>query len=151
MDQTLMRMMELDYNGYYCSQILMIMVLDAQGKSNPDLISALGGLAHGSGFRGGYCGALTGGACLLALFAGKGNDDEYEDERLKYMTTDLEGWFEKTMGSRYGGITCEAIVGDRTEIRQRCGEVVAETYHKVLEILTASGYDIAEGRPGREG
>lgn len=150
MDQTLMRMMELDYNGYYCSQILMIMVQDAQGKSNPDLISAMGGLAHGSGFSGGYCGTLTGAACLLSLYAGKGSDDEYEDDRLKFMIKDLEGWFEKTFGNRYGGVTCEAIVGDRTEIRQRCGEVVAETYNKVLEILTASGYDIAGGRPGRE-
>jgi len=151
MDQTLIRMMQLDYNGYYCSQILMIMVLEAMGKSNPDLISSLGGLAHGSGIRGGYCGCLTGAACLLSMFAGKGSDDEYEDERLKYMIKDLEGWFEKTFGSRYGDITCEAIVGDRTEIRQRCGRIVAETYHKLLEILTASGYDIAEGRPGREG
>ena len=151
MDQTLMRMMQLDYNGYNCSQILMIMVLEAQGKSNPGLISALGGLGHGSGFSGGYCGALTGAACLLALFAGKGSDDEYEDDRLKYMTKDLEGWFEKTFGSRYSDVTCEAIVGDRTEIRQRCSGVVAETYHKVLEILTVSGYDIVEGRSGREG
>lgn len=150
MDQTLMRMLELDYNGYYCSQILMIMALEAQGKSNQDLISALGGLAHGSGFHDGFCGALTGAACLLALFAGKGNDDEYEDERLKHMTRDLEGWFEKEIGSRYGGVSCESIVGDRTEIRQRCGEVVAQTYHKVFEILTAAGYDLAEGRPGRE-
>ena len=150
MTQTLMRMMQLDYNGYYCSQILMTMVLDAQGKSNPDLISALGGLAHGSGFNGGFCGCLTGAACLMAMYAGKGNDAEYEDDRLKYMTKDLEGWFEKTFGKRYGDITCEAIVGDRTEIRQRCGEIVAETYQKTLEILMASGYDITEGRPGRD-
>ncbi|ABK99162.1 DVU_1555 family C-GCAxxG-C-C protein [Pelobacter propionicus] len=150
MDQTLMRMLELDYNGYYCSQILMIMVLEAQGKQNPDLISALGGLANGSGFSGGFCGCLTGAACLLALFAGKGSDDEYEDERLMHMTRDLEGWFEKTFGSRFGGVTCQAIVGDRSEVRQRCGSVVAETYHKVLEILAASGYDITAGRPGRE-
>jgi len=110
----------------------------------------LGGLANGSGFSCGFCGCLTGAACLLALFAGKGSDDEYEDERLKYMTRDLEGWFEKAFGSRYGGVTCQAIVGDRTEVRQRCSEVVAETYHKVLEILAASGYDVVEGRPGRE-
>lgn len=150
MDPTMMRMLELDYNGYYCSQILMIMVLEAQGRRNPDLVSAMGGLANGSGFTGGFCGCLTGAACLLALFAGKGSDEEYEDERLKYMTRDLEGWFETTIGGCYGGVTCEAIVGDRTEIRQRCGAVLAATYHKVLEILTASGYDMAAGRPGRE-
>lgn len=150
MDQTLMRMLELDYNGYYCSQILMIMVLESQGKSNPELISALGGLAHGSGFSGGHCGCLTGAACLLAMSAGKGSDDEYEDDRLKYMMKDLEGWFENTFGKRFGGVTCEAIVGDRTEVRQRCCEVVAGTYQKVLKILIASGYDLTEGKPLRE-
>lgn len=142
MDQTMLRMMELAYNGYYCSQILLLLALETQEKSNPDLIRAMGGLAHGSGFAGGICGTLTGAACLLGLYAGKGTDDEYEDERLKYMLKDLGDWFEQTIGNRYGGITCEAIVGDRTEIHQRCGTIVAETYAKVMELLDASGYDV---------
>ncbi|ABQ25208.1 DVU_1555 family C-GCAxxG-C-C protein [Geotalea uraniireducens] len=147
MDQTLlMRMMELSYNGYYCSQILVILALEAQGKSNPDLIRAMGGLANGCGFAGGPCGTLTGAACLLSLYAGKGTDEEYEDERLKYMLQDLGEWFSQTYGSRYGDVTCESIVGDRTEIRQRCGAIVAETYAKVMELLTASGYDVTAGK-----
>ncbi len=48
-----------------------------------------------------------------------------------------------TYGNRYGGTTCEAIIGDRTEMRQRCGAIVAETYAKVIELLIAGGYDIA--------
>jgi hypothetical protein len=146
MDQTMLRMMELDYNGYYCSQILLILALEAQGKSDPDLVRAMGGLAHGSGFTDGICGTLSGAACLLALYAGKGADREFEDENLKYMLKDLYEWFEQTFGRRYGDITCEAIVGDRTEIRQRCAEVVAKTYGKVLELLSAGGYDITIGR-----
>ena len=142
MDQTQLRMMELSYHGYYCSQILMLLALETQGKENPDLIRAMGGLAHGSGYAGGICGTLTGAACLLGLYAGKGTDDEYEDERLKYMLKDLGDWFEQTIGNRYGGIACEVIVGDRTEIRQRCGMIVAETYAKVMELLDASGYDV---------
>ena len=120
----------------------MLLALETQGKENPDLIRAMGGLAHGSSFAGGICGTLTGAACLLGLYAGKGTDDEYEDERLKYMLKDLGDWFEQTIGSRYGGISCEVIVGDRTEIRQRCGTIVAETYAKVMELLAASGYDV---------
>ena len=142
MDEITLRMMELSYQGYYCSQILMLMALDTQGKSDPDLVRAMGGLAHGCGFEGGVCGTLTGAACLLGLFAGKGTDDEYEDERLKYMLKDLGDWFGQTIGNRYGGISCEVIVGDRTEMRQRCGAIVAETYAKCMELLHASGYDV---------
>jgi C_GCAxxG_C_C family probable redox protein len=146
MNQTMLRMMELDYKGYYCSQIMLILALEAQGKSNPDLIRAMGGLAHGSGFDDGICGTLTGAACLLGLYAGKGDDEEYEDEQLKYMLKDLGAWFEQTFGRRYGDITCETIVGDRTEMRQRCAAIVEETYTKVVELLNASGYDISIGR-----
>ncbi len=146
MDSTLLRIMELDYQGYYCSQVLLILALESQGKSNPDLVRAMGGLAHGSGFTNGFCGTLTGAACFLGLYAGKGSDDEYEDENLKHMLKDLGDWFENTFGRRYGDVTCEAIVGDRSEIRQRCGEVVAQTYVKVLELLNASGYDVSMGR-----
>ena len=146
MDQTMLRMMELSYNGYYCSQILLMLGLEAQGKSNPDLIRAMGGLANGCGFAGGLCGTLTGAACLLSLYAGKGLDDEYQDENLTYMLRDLGAWFTQTYGSRYGDVTCEAIVGDRTEMRQRCGAIVAETYAKVMELLVAGGYDVTAGK-----
>lgn len=146
MDQTMLRMMELSYNGYYCSQILLLLALEAQGKSNPDLIRAMGGLANGYGSEEGVCGTLTGAACLLALYAGKGTDDEYEDENLKFMLQDLREWFLQAVGSRHGGITCGTIVGDRSEVRQRCGAVVAETWAKVVDLLQASGYDIASGR-----
>jgi hypothetical protein len=146
MDATTLRMMELNYNGYYCSQILLQLALEAQGKSNRDLIRAMGGLANGCGFSGGPCGTLTGAACLLSLYAGKGSDDECQDDALTYMLNDLGEWFSGTYGSRYGGITCEQIVGDRTEMRQRCGAIVSETYAKVMELLIAGGYDVATGK-----
>jgi hypothetical protein len=146
MDQTMLRMMELDYKGYHCSQIMLILALEAQGKSNSDLVRAMGGLAHGSEFDRGTCGTLTGAACFLGLYAGKGSDDEYEDENLKYMLKDLGNWFAQTFGRCYGDVTCEAIVGDRTKMRQRCAVVVEETYAKVTELLIAGGYDISIGR-----
>lgn len=145
MYQTMLRMMELDYNGFYCSQILLILALEAQGKSDPDLVRSMGGLAHGSGFDNGTCGTLTGAACLLGLYAGKGTDDEHEDDNLKHMLMDLGEWFELTFGRRYGDVTCEAIAGDRTEMRQRCAEVVSATWSKVVDLLSAGGYDISIG------
>ena len=146
MDQTMLRMMELTYNGYYCSQIMLILGLEAQEKSNPALVRAMGGLANGCGFASGPCGTLTGAACLLSLYAGKGTDDEYQDEVLTYMLRDLGEWFTQTYGSRYGDTTCETIIGDRTEMHQRCGAIVAETYAKTMELLIAGGYDVATGK-----
>ena len=63
----LLRMLELAGQGFHCSQILLFLGLEAQGKRNPDLIRAMSGLAGGVGFSGDICGALTGGACLLGL------------------------------------------------------------------------------------
>ena len=146
MDHIQLRMMELSYHGYYCSQILLLLGLEAQGKSNPDLIRTMGGLANGCGFSNGPCGTLTGAACLLSLYAGKGTDNEHEDEGLTYLLRDLGAWFTQKYGNQYGGITCESIVGDRTEIRQRCGAIVAETYAKVMELLIAGGYDVTAGK-----
>ena len=146
MDQTTMRMMELSYHGYYCSQIMLLLALEAQGKSDPDLVRAMGGLANGCGHPNGTCGVLTGAACLLSLYGGKGTDDEHEDEVLRFMLSELQMWFEKQVGGRYGGTTCGAIVGDRTEIRQRCGMILAETYSYAVQVLTANGYDISRGR-----
>jgi len=146
MDQTMLRMMELSYKGYYCSQILVLLALEAQGKENPDLIRAMGGLANGCGSEDGTCGAMTGGACLLGLYAGKGTDDEYEDEILRFLVNDLTVWFEQTVGARHGGITCGVIVGDRTEMWQRCGAIVAETHGYAMQLLISSGYDVTTGK-----
>ena len=58
----LLRMLKLASQGFHCSQILILMGLDAQGKQNADLVRAMEGLAGGVGFCGDICGALTGGA-----------------------------------------------------------------------------------------
>jgi hypothetical protein len=73
MDAYKIRMLQLAKKGYYCSQILVIMGLEARGESNPDLVRTVGGLARGCGEGSCTCGALTGGCCLLSLFAGRGS------------------------------------------------------------------------------
>ncbi|WMT83604.1 C-GCAxxG-C-C family protein [Terrisporobacter mayombei] len=52
----------------------MKIILDLEGKENPDLIRAMGGLIGGLGFNQKICGALTGGVCILGYFASKGED-----------------------------------------------------------------------------
>ena len=103
------------------------MGLEAQGKQNADLVRAMEGLAGGVGFCGDICGALTGGACLLALYAGRGLPDEGEDSRLNLMIADLAEWFSQdfrhaTTGftaGRFWMITQETSLRDVLELLQR--------------------------------
>jgi C_GCAxxG_C_C family probable redox protein len=144
-DEMMFRMMDLKHKGYYCSQIMMLLALDYQDKSNPDLIRSMAGLAFGVGV-GEICGALTGGACILSLYSGKGTDDEDENFRLMGMLQELGEWFQETYGSMYGGINCDIITEDGSLRNERCGPLVAGTYNKVIEILVANEFDPGEGR-----
>ena len=87
------RMRELKQQGFFCSQILMIMGLELQGKTNPDMVGSMHALAGGLGFAGELCGALTGGASLLGLYAGKREPQDEDDPRLMFMNQDLVKWF----------------------------------------------------------
>jgi len=66
-----MWLLELGAKGYSCAQMLVIGALRLMGRENPDLVRAVAGLAQGVGC-GELCGALSGGACLLSLYTGKG-------------------------------------------------------------------------------
>ena len=138
------RMRELKQQGFFCSQILMILGMELQGKENPELIRAMNGLAGGLGFTGETCGALTGGACLLGLYAGKGTPTEEENLRLNFMIEDLVKWFKAGYGQEYGGIRCEEILGGKMQLQAtRCPTMVAGTLQKVKELLVENGFDLA--------
>jgi C_GCAxxG_C_C family probable redox protein len=145
MSDDFFRMFELARQGFYCSQILLMLGLEAQGKSDPDLIRAMTGLAGGIGFSGKTCGALSGGACLLGLYAGRGATEEQEHDHFKLMVDELVEWFSGEIGSGYGGINCAEIMGEDLQHRavaSKCGGIVAATYGKVKEILAGNGIDL---------
>jgi len=144
MNETLIRLMALGGKGYTCSQILIIMALEARGEKNEGLVRAMSGLSHGCGNNRGTCGALTGGVCILGLYAGKGADEETASEMLPAMTQDLSDWFGEWV-DEYDGITCDAIAGEAgpDASRQTCGALVAETFIKTMEILMSNGFDPA--------
>ncbi len=145
----LVRMLELAGQGFHCSQILLFLGLDAQGKQNSDLIRAMAGLAGGVGFCGDICGALTGGVCLLALFAGRGTPDEEEDPRLNVMINELVEWFTQEFSECYGGIHCREILADDPRNQtSRCPQLVTRTYEKVKALLLENEFDLTEGRNG---
>jgi C_GCAxxG_C_C family probable redox protein len=142
MDDTDVRMMELSLQGFGCSQILALMALEGQGKTNPDLVRAMTGLLGGM-FRGKACGALTGGCCVLGLFAGNGDESEIADSRLEPMMTAFTEWFDAEVGERYGGIDCDAILAEDPALRRtRCPEIVRQAFRKLVEILEDNDYHL---------
>ncbi|MDR3557546.1 MAG: C-GCAxxG-C-C family protein [Syntrophobacteraceae bacterium] len=146
MTDEMIRMIQLAQQGFHCSQILIVMGLDAQGKENPDLVRAMSGLAGGLGFSGEVCGVLTGGACLLGLYAGKGTADQEEDERLNLMINELVEWFSAQYGQLYGGIRCDNILeGDPAARTTRCPGMVLGTYDQVKALLLKHGFDLSGG------
>jgi hypothetical protein len=143
LNDVMIRMLQLSQKGYGCSQILIRLFLEARGEDNPALVRSMAGLAYGCGGGRASCGTLTGGCCALALYAGKGQDDEEASDRLMLMLQELSDWFWEHVGGLHGGIACETIVGEDgpAAARQRCGVIVADTYAKVLEILAGNGFD----------
>ena len=104
----------------------------------------MSGLAGGLGFSGDVCGALTGGACLLGLYAGRGAPDEEEDPRLNLMIADLVDWFSGEYSEMYGGIQCRVILDDDPGNRKvRCPTLVFGVYEKVKSLLVENGFDLA--------
>jgi hypothetical protein len=142
----MIRVMRLSGQGLYCSQILMALALETGGNANPDLVRSLAGLAFGCGLGQGTCGVLSGAACVLALYAGKGGPEEDESPALMPMLEELNDWFRAEAGGQGGEMTCEAIIGPEApkSPQQKCGVLVAGAFAKVMEILAANGFDPTE-------
>ena len=130
MHPLMMDLLPLVRQGYCCSQLLVQLLVQAQGREVPDLVRALHGLCHGIGQSGGPCGLLTGGACMLAP-----------------LLNDYASWFyERT--AAYGGHSCEQValgLGARTAAGAEpdpvaCGELLAECWEKILELI--QNYDL---------
>jgi hypothetical protein len=143
MSDTMMRLISLQAKKYPCSQMMMIMALEEQGRENPPLVRAMAGLAKGAGICSGTCGAMTAGACILALYAGKGGDEEQELESFQPILAQLNEWFDDRT-KPHGGSLCHQITEDRAnsmEMVQRCGSIISDTYDKVMELLVENGID----------
>jgi hypothetical protein len=132
------RMLELSSQGFACAQIMMLLVLESDERQNADLIRSVGALNNGFRDSGGVCGAFSGGACVIAYFAGQGEPDEMPDPDYDAMVQELFSWFKAEIGGRYGGITCpEVLANDKANKIVRCPTVVEESFNKTIEILEA--------------
>lgn len=144
MNDMTLELMKYAGSGFCCAQIPVLFALDLLGERNPALVRSLAGLCTGLGARGGSCGALTGGACLLGFYAGRGSAEEEEDGRLQAMTDELHRWFIEETTGRFGGSLCEDITGGAGPDLQTCGTLVAEITSRCLELLTENGIDPSE-------
>jgi hypothetical protein len=139
--------------GSCCSQLLLLLALQARDESNPALLRGMRGLCHGIGQSGGPCGLLAGGAVALAYLAGKDDDDE-PHPLLEAMENDYALWFyERTHA--YGGYGCEQVAAglgastgqekgaERVLDQSLCGNFLAECWEKILAILESYSVDIA--------
>lgn len=135
-------MMSLAEEGFRCSQIMLALGLQRQGKENPDVVRTVEGLIVGVGHSGKICGALTGGACLIGLHAGRGHSDEEEHPQLWPMTQEFVDWFDSEIGENKGIIDCDLILkraGASAPSPAICGPVVLKAYMKAVSILEANG------------
>jgi len=139
-DDLTLQMMKLHAKGYCCAQVILILALEAQGKINEDLVRSVGGLCFGINWSGEVCGALSGGACLISLYAGKGSDEEVPDSQCLSMVGELIEWFTIAADDEYGGTRCHEIL-EKYPDRSVCSLIVVDTYKKCMEILVAHGFD----------
>ncbi len=142
-DDAFGRVLALGASGYCCTQIMVMLLLDVQGREAPDAVRAAGGLCRGFGLSEGACGILLGGCMAMGLCTAKGHDGEDAHEALEGMTTEFAEWFrERTAAS--GGISCGAILGDTGGGRPdfgKCHGLLLEAYARMFEVLAAYGVD----------
>ena len=142
-DEVVLRMIELAEKNYNCSQIMMILALDQEGRVNPELVRAMSGLGDGCGFFKETCGIMTAAAAILSWYAGKGADSETESEKLLPMLEELGDWYQDEISAKYQGSRCKDIVGDLVgteEGKQICGGIIFQTYGKINQILAANEF-----------
>lgn len=149
MNPLMLELLPLVRQGYCCSQLLILLMLQLRDQENPSLVRAMQGLCHGIGQSDGPCGLLTAGACALGMIAGKGADNETAHPMLTPMLNDYATWFYERV-TPYGGIGCGAIAAGLgapgggeaggPPDPAACGDLLAECWEKILEL--AQSYDV---------
>lgn len=129
--------MDLFQEGYYCAQILAILVFEDQGIESEEVIQAMSGMTGGMGFAGEACGILTGGAAVLGRLYGP-TEDAMGNPRLQALVSEYVDFFRKEIADPYGGPSCAQILADEPENQWlRCGKLLAKAYEGLSNIIEA--------------
>ena len=150
LDETRERVRHLAAQGLYCSQILLYLALERQGRYSAELLRAMAGLASGCGIGQASCGVLTGAACVLGLHAGGEGGGKKDSPNLLPMLAELNQWFAEAAGGMDGAVTCAAILeaSDLPDPNQKCAELVARAFVKTMELLSRHGVEPINPRQG---
>lgn len=125
--------------GLCCTQIVMDLSLEMRGREEPFTIRALGALGGGMYARK-NCGALTGGACMLASYFPR-EEGEGEPTGYRAPIQALVEWFE----GEYGSVECRDLVENtRESMMAVCPGLIAGTFAKCVELLEEAGIDPEE-------
>ena len=147
MNPLLLEILPLVRQGYCCSQLLMLLLLQSCGRENPELIRAMHALCHGMGASEGTCGLLTGGACVLGCLAGRGGENESAHPAFVPLVAEYHEWF-AARTEKFGGAACfqvmqglSAETGEPTPTAgdqpspSLCGNFLAECWEKLCVLL----------------
>lgn len=139
---------KLSSQGFCCTQILLKLALEEEENENKDLIKAVNGLCGGIGFSKKTCGVVTGGVCILSLYAGKGEALERCSESFSQMINEYMEWFEEEFeSSECGDIIGAHVINDsegNVSYPVKCGDILIKGYEKLQEILYKYEYDFGE-------
>lgn len=148
MNDTAFHIYKLASQGFCCTQIMIKMALENEKKENSGLIKAVNGLCGGVGFSKRTCGVLTGGICILGLYAGKGEPEEQKSDDFMNMIKEYMDWFE----NEFESLDCADIIGvhvisdenGNINYPVKCGNILLKSYEKVQEILSEYEYDLGD-------
>lgn len=77
MNPVLMDVLPFVRQGFCCSQLLMLLMLQARGEENPALVRSLQGLCHGIGHSEGDCGLLPAAPVCWLCSAARGRTKRF--------------------------------------------------------------------------
>jgi C_GCAxxG_C_C family probable redox protein len=140
-DEISARILQLTRDGFCCSQSILMMGLEYDGREDPDLIRAMGGLCGGLGGSGEACGALTGACCLLGLFLSKGEAGETADPDCRAIIALFVDWFRgEAVSDCAGCLACRDILkGDQGRRQTVCPGLIHRCYEKAMSMLAEHG------------
>ena len=151
MNPLVLEILPLVRQGYCCSQLLVLLLLQSFGHENPELIRAMHALCHGMGGSEGPCGLLSGGACVLGCVAGRGKADENAHPSFVPLVNDYQQWFAQRVQGCGGSACFQVMRGLSAETGVEhpargeapnpslCGDFLAECWEKILSLLEEYG------------
>lgn len=139
------KILKLKNQGYCCSQIMVLMILELMDRQNDDLVNFSRGLCMGGGMESGPCGILTAGIAIFAMYAKKG------DERLTLMQDSFITFFQ-IAAQKGQSVACKDIAGSFYPASNPdiCSTLLISSYSQIITTLVENGFDPTDNSEASE-